>query len=121
MATYTLVLDRGAVSTEYQLLGGGCEVCQTGNGQVFVVEVGVFAKQFVGLEGGLLASSWPPHSGCGACTRLLDYGQDPGLRIVVTVCTDAQIDLLWVCVAAEGGHQPEERVFWRLGNHVGAE
>lgn len=51
-------------------------------------------------------------------THLLDHGQDPGLRVVVAVRSNAQVDLVWVLVAAERGHQPEERIFWGLRNHV---
>jgi hypothetical protein len=48
--TYALLLDSGAVTTEDKLLRGGCEVCETGDGQVLVVEVGVVAEDLVGLE-----------------------------------------------------------------------
>lgn len=54
-------------------------------------------------------------------TYLLDYGQDPGLCIIVSVGSNAQVDLLGVVVAAVGGHQSEERVFGRLGDDIGVE
>ena len=39
--TYSLLLDRWTVSTQYELLSGIGEVCQAGNRQIFVVQVGV--------------------------------------------------------------------------------
>jgi hypothetical protein len=47
--TDPLLLQRGAVCAEYQLLRGRSEVCKACNGQVFVVEVGVVADDVVGL------------------------------------------------------------------------
>jgi hypothetical protein len=54
-------------------------------------------------------------------SHLLDHGQDPGLCVVVSVSSNAQVDLLGVIVAAIGGHQPEERVFRRLGDDARVE
>lgn len=54
-------------------------------------------------------------------TCLLDHRQDPGLRIVVPVGSNAQVDLVGIRVAAVGGHQPKERVFWRLRDHARVE
>jgi hypothetical protein len=54
-------------------------------------------------------------------THLLDHGQDPWLRIVVPVSSNAQVDLLGVLVAAISSHQPEQRVFWRLGDDARVE
>ena len=47
---YSLLLEGRAVAAKDELLGGRCEVRQTGNGQVLVVEVGVFAEDLVGLS-----------------------------------------------------------------------
>lgn len=44
-----LVGDGGRGDTEDQLLGGGGEINEARDGQVFVVEVGVAAEQLVGL------------------------------------------------------------------------
>jgi hypothetical protein len=49
-AAYSLLLDGRAVAAEDELLGSSCEVRQTGNGQVLVVEVGVLAEDLVGLS-----------------------------------------------------------------------
>ena len=49
-AAYSLLLEGRAVAAKDELLGGRCEVRQTGNGQVLVVEVGVFAEDLVGLS-----------------------------------------------------------------------
>ena len=48
-ATHSLFLDGGAVTTKDKLLGSCCEVRQTDNGQVLVVEVGIIAEDLVGL------------------------------------------------------------------------
>lgn len=53
--------------------------------------------------------------------HLLDDGQDPGLCVVVSVGSNAQVDLVGVLVAAEGSHQPEQRVFGRLGDDIRVE
>jgi hypothetical protein len=47
---HPLLFESWAVSAQDELLRGGCEVCQTGNGQVLVVEVGVVAEDLVGLR-----------------------------------------------------------------------
>jgi hypothetical protein len=52
---------------------------------------------------------------------LLDDGQNPGLCIVVSVGANAQVDLVGVLVATEGGHEAEERVFGRLGDDTRVE
>lgn len=49
---------------------------------------------------------------------LLDDRQHPWLRIVVTVCSNAQVNFLWIRVSAISGHQSEERVFWCLRAHI---
>ena len=46
---YPLVLERGAVSTEDQLLRRRREFCETRDGQVLVVEVWVAADDIIGL------------------------------------------------------------------------
>ena len=47
---YALFSNSGARGTENELLGGGGEVREAGDGEVFVVEGGVFAQYFVGLS-----------------------------------------------------------------------
>lgn len=49
-------------------------------------------------------------------TYLLHDGQNPRLRIVVPVSTDAQIDLLVGGVFTIGFHQAKERVFGGRGD-----
>ncbi|KAI7372172.1 hypothetical protein KC354_g18 [Hortaea werneckii] len=51
---------------------------------------------------------------------LLDHGQYPRLRVVVTVSTNTQIHLLRIRVLLERGHQPKQRVLRRLRDDVGA-
>ena len=53
-------------------------------------------------------------------TYLLDHGQYPWLRVVVTVSTNTQIHLFRIRVLLERSHQPKQRVFWRLGDDIGA-
>jgi hypothetical protein len=93
-----------------------------------VVEVGVFAESLFGLGGRQLSAYFlldcergRCHEAQGSCTHHLDDGQNPGLRIVISVGSNAQIDLLGVFIATEGGHQPKQRVFWRLGDDIGVE
>ena len=52
---------------------------------------------------------------------LLNDGQNPGLCIVVSVSSNAQVDFLGVLIATEGSHQPEQRVFRRLGDDIRVE
>lgn len=47
--TYALLFYGGAVGAEDQFLGCAGEVGETGDGEVFVVEVGVVAEDLVGL------------------------------------------------------------------------
>lgn len=118
--SHALLLDCGAVGAQDQLLGRRGEVGKACDGQVLVVEVGVVAESLVGL--GDRSARVGVFNGMGAPgAHLLDHGQDPRLRVVVSVRANAQIHLVGVGIAAEGGHQAEERVFWRLGNHIGAE
>lgn len=49
-SAYPLLLDSRAVAAEDKLLGSCCEVLQTGNRQVLVVEVRVLAEDIVGLS-----------------------------------------------------------------------
>lgn len=48
---HPLLLDGGAVTTEHELLGGGCELGETSDREVLVVEIGVVAQSVVGLWG----------------------------------------------------------------------
>lgn len=57
----------------------------------------------------------------GKRTDLLDYGQHPGLRIVASVGSNAQIDLVGALVAAKGSSQTKERVLWSLRDRLGVE
>jgi hypothetical protein len=116
-----LVLDGRAIGAENELLGGGGVVGQTGDRQVLVVEVGVFAQDLVGLWRG---TSQLCGSGCvvaAECTHLLDDGQDPGLCVVVAVGPNAQVDLALVLVCAEGAHEAEEGILGCLGDDAGVE
>lgn len=122
---YTLLLDGGAVPAQDELLGSRCEVWETSNGQILVVEIRVAAQDLVGLVGGVSTcqqgsceSYQSYRSSQSHGTHLLDNRQDPGLCIVISVGSNAQVDLFWVSVAAIGGHQPKERVFWRLRHCV---
>lgn len=47
--THSLVLESGAVLAQDELLRRRRELCETGNGQVLVVEVGVLAEEVFGL------------------------------------------------------------------------
>lgn len=47
--THPLLLEGGAVCTEDQLLRSCRELCQTGNGQVLVIQIRVLAEEVVGL------------------------------------------------------------------------
>lgn len=49
--SYAVVLNGGAVSTQNQLLRGACVLGQARNGEIFMVEVGVIAEDFVCLVG----------------------------------------------------------------------
>ena len=46
----TLLLDGGRVCAEDELLRGTGEFGKTGDGKVFVVQVGVVTEEFIGLE-----------------------------------------------------------------------
>lgn len=46
---YSLLLDGGAVPSQDELLRGRRKVCQTGDWQILVVQVGVIAESVVGL------------------------------------------------------------------------
>ena len=54
----------------------------------------------------------------GLKTHLLDHWQDPGFGIVVSVSSNAQVDLLLEVVFSVRSHEPEERVFGRLRDNV---
>lgn len=54
-------------------------------------------------------------------THLADHGQDPGLRIVVSVRADSEIDLLVGFVQAKCFGETEERVFGGLGDDPSSE
>jgi hypothetical protein len=45
-----VLLESWRVSAEDQLLRGGSEVCETSDGEVFVVKVGVLTKEIIGLD-----------------------------------------------------------------------
>ena len=47
--TYAFLGDGGTVSTQYEPLCGGREFGETGDGEVFVVEVWVLSESLVGL------------------------------------------------------------------------
>ena len=49
-------------------------------------------------------------------THLLHDRQNPGLRIVITVSADAQVNLLIGGVFAIGLHQAKERIFGGRGD-----
>ena len=57
----------------------------------------------------------------GFPSYLLDHGKDPGFGIVISVCSDAQIDFLLERILPVGCHQPKKRVFWRLRNSIRGE
>lgn len=52
----SLLGDGWGLLAQNELLRGGGEVGQTGDGEVFVVEIGVVADEFVGL--GIVVSWW---------------------------------------------------------------
>lgn len=54
-------------------------------------------------------------------THLADHGQDPGLRVVVSVRADSEIDLLVGFVQAKCFGETEERVLRRLGDDPSSE
>ncbi len=39
--------------------------------------------------------------------------------MVVSVCANAQVDLLLAGVFSVGGHQPKEGIFWSLRHDIG--
>lgn len=109
--------DDGGVFAEDEFLGGRGEVGEAGDGEVFVVEVGVFAEEFVGLEKHIYQLTGHV-IGVESDAHLLHYGQDPWLAIVVSVCSNAQVDLHFSSVSAVCRHQTEHWVFWCLRNNV---
>lgn len=57
----------------------------------------------------------------GLNSHLLHHRQHPWLSVVVSVGANAQVDLVAVGVAAIRGHEPEERIFGRLGDDARVE
>jgi len=98
-----------AVGAKNELLGCESELRKTGDGKVFVVEVGVISDQCICLSSSL---AWA-YFGTGE-VYLLDHGQYPGLRIVVSVSANTQIDFLVELVPAVCCHQAEEGVLCSL-------
>ena len=126
LGAHPLVLDSRAVFAQYEFLRGGSELGETGDRQVLVVEVGVVAESLFGLWVRFI-SLWSIAREEGAMglprqyTHQLDNRQNPRLRVVISVGSNAQIDLLGVFIATEGRHQPEQRVFRRLGDDIRVE
>lgn len=50
-----------------------------------------------------------------------DYRQDPWFGIIISICSDAQVDLLVKRVFLVRGHKAEERVFGCMGYDVRTE
>lgn len=94
---HPLLFDGRAVCTENESLSGGGKVCKSCNGQILVVEIGVVSQDMVGS---------------------LNNWQDPGFRVVVSVCADSQIDFLFEVILLVSGHQAKQRVLWRLWDIV---
>ena len=97
IGTYSLVFDCGAVGAYNEFLGGGGEIGQAADGEVFVVEIGIIVDGVVGL---------------------LHNRENPGLCVVVAVGTNTEIDLLIRGVLAIGLHQTKQRIFGR-SSHSG--
>lgn len=49
-STHSAFLDSQTVWAEYELLRCGCKFCETGNGQILVIQVWVVVHDFIGLE-----------------------------------------------------------------------
>ena len=49
-------------------------------------------------------------------TCLLDSGEDEGVVVSVSICSDSKTNLLWSRVLLEGLHQAEYGVRWSLFN-----
>lgn len=68
----------------------------------------------------------PPPS-LSVCLRLLclsyllNNRQNPRLRIIIPISTDAQINFLVRGILTVGAHQSEEGIFWGSGDSVGRE
>jgi hypothetical protein len=73
---YSSFLDCRAVRSQNQFLRGSCELDETGNGKIFVVEIGVIAQDVVGLSAVLSVSARPRNEMAAFCnsTYLLDNG-----------------------------------------------
>ena len=54
-------------------------------------------------------------------THLSDYGQDPRLRVVVSVGADSEVDLLIGRVEAICSRETEERILGGLGDYPSCE
>ena len=80
--TYSAFLDSWAVWTKYDFLCSGCEVSETSDRKVFVIQVGVLSKDFIRLRLSGVCIGDPEQ------TDLLDDGQDPRFRIVVSISTN---------------------------------
>ena len=50
--THSLVLDGGTIGTKHELLRSGGEVGETSDGEIFMIEVWVFAENLLCLDGG---------------------------------------------------------------------
>lgn len=50
MSAYPLFFDGRAICTDHELLRRRSEVGETGNGEIFVIEVGIFAQDFIRLR-----------------------------------------------------------------------
>ena len=118
--SYSFLFYCGRIGAEDELLCRGGEGSQACDGQILVVELGILPEDVVGLA---ICVSWPAAGGLSynlAATYLLDDGQDPGLCIVVSVSSNAQVDLLVEGVGLVGGHEAKQRVLGCLRHNIGS-
>ena len=94
---YPFLFDGRAICTEDESLRGGGKVCEACNRQIFVIEIGVFSQGVVGT---------------------FNDGQDPGFRVIVSVCANSQVNFLFEFILPVSGHQAKQGVLWRLWDIV---
>ena len=100
VCAYPLLFDGGTVGAEDELLRRGGELGEARDGEVLVVEVGVFAEALLGL----VELSGGPRLPNSIYTCLLHHRQHPRLCVVVPISSDAQVDLFFEGVFAVGCH-----------------
>ena len=103
---YPLLCQCRAVGPQHQPGSGRREALQAGDGEVFVVEIRVVAKNCVRLIDASVGAAKLPNAAWGRGNLLHDW-ENPRLRIVIPIGSNAEINLLVEGIGLVRGYKRE--------------